>query len=80
MWAFSNEMDRSLAGAAVYVAVQDAARVIACSRFGDSDCGGTPCWRAHVVLLPQMLLLPACTAMSLRAHGYSLWQLSLIHI
>lgn len=62
-------MDASVGLAAAYIAVQEVLRPRLTSFYGAQNCGGTPCWRASLVLLPQFVLLPGCIAALALQHG-----------
>jgi hypothetical protein len=47
-----------LLAAASYGVLQETLRRPALDVFGTGDCGGTPCWRAGLVFLPQVLIMP----------------------
>lgn len=57
-------VDGALGAAGLYLAAQELLRPQLAAVFEDSVCGGTPCWRATLVLLPQLLLLPTLTALA----------------
>ena len=58
-------MDAALVGVAAYAAIQELLRRPAMHIFGeDVECGGTPCWRACLVLFPQLVALPLATVIA----------------
>ena len=67
-------MDVAYALGAGYVALQEIWRPMLMTRFGDSNCGGTPCWRASLVLFPQFAILPfAVGATALQYSSLRAW-------
>ena len=60
-------------GAGCYVALQEALRPWLMDAYATSNCGGTPCWRASLVMLPQLVLMPLATMVAASKH-HSLWE------
>ena len=61
-------LDAALVGTGCYIAAQEGIRPSLMSLYGTDNCGGTPCWRAALVLLPQLAILPVATAIAAREH------------
>lgn len=66
-------LDGSLAVLACALLVQEVLRSYLMLMHGETaDCGGTPCWRAALMLPMQLVYLPSCAVAGLAAHSGSL--------
>ena len=63
------KVDRALLATGAYIALQEALRPLLFSVFEWQNCGGTPCWRAALTMLPQFLLLPLAIGIAALQHA-----------
>jgi hypothetical protein len=65
-------LDGGLLVGAVAVAVQEIVRPYTMRVVGVGDCGGTQCWRAALVLLPQAVVMPFMCLVGAYRAGWSI--------
>lgn len=67
-------LDAAALGCGAYVVVHEALRFQLHEIYGEQDCGGTPCWRARLVLFAQTICMPMACCAAAWNHNWSLRQ------